>query len=73
MINDSGGMSDRGYNSMTLEDASRISMVIGSVDSLDSVVRIPGTCNGGETSVATVVEDPSTPEECSENNPSQHG
>ena len=31
-----GGMVDRGYNSMTLEDASRLSALIGSKDSVDS-------------------------------------
>lgn len=30
-------MSDRGYNSMTLEDAKKISVLIGSKGSLDSV------------------------------------
>ena len=30
-------MSDRGYSSMTLDDAKRISIVIGSQDSIDSV------------------------------------
>ena len=34
-------MSDRGYSSMTLEDAKRISVVIGSQDSLDSLNRAP--------------------------------
>ena len=32
-----GGMSDKGYSSMTLEDAKRISVVIGSQDSLESL------------------------------------
>ena len=34
-----GGMSDRGYSSMTLDDAKRASIIIGSQDSLDSLSR----------------------------------
>ena len=34
-----GGMSDRGYSSMTLYDAKRASMVIGSQDSIDSLPK----------------------------------
>ena len=34
-----GGMSDRGYSSMTLDDAKRASIIIGSQDSLDSLSK----------------------------------
>ena len=39
-------MSDRGYSSMTLDDAKRISIVIGSQDSLDGKSRDGKVPNG---------------------------
>ena len=38
-FNVAGGMSDRGYSSMTLDDAKRASIIIGSQDSLDSLSK----------------------------------
>ncbi len=38
-----GGMSDRGYSSMTLDDAKRASIIIGSQDSIDSLSKPHGT------------------------------
>ena len=38
-LNIAGGMSDRGYSSMTLDDAKRASIIIGSQDSLDSLSK----------------------------------
>lgn len=70
-----GAMSDRGYNSMTSEDANRISMIIGSVDSLDSAVRAPttGGGNGMDTAAAAAAGEDTVSSDHSDDADGDHG